>query len=83
MLFRSEVGPLKYIAELIYGEEAKNHFDSAVRWVIMLLIFVFDPLAVMLLIAASRKENVKLVIKEIDDPNKVAINIDDILNLEK
>lgn len=78
-----EVGPLKYIAELIYGEEAKNHFDSAVRWVIMLLIFVFDPLAVMLLIAASRKENVKLVIKEIDDPNKVAINIDDILNLEK
>ena len=78
-----EVGPLKYIAELIYGQDAKDHFDSAVRFVILLLIFVFDPLAVMLLIAASRQENVKIVIKEIDDPNKIAIDRDDILNLEK
>jgi len=49
----AEVGPLKYVAELIYGEDAKNHFDSAVRIVIMILIFVFDPLAVLLLIAAN------------------------------
>ena len=49
----AEVGPLKYVAELIYGDEAKNHFDSAVRLVIMVLIFVFDPLAVLLLIAAN------------------------------
>jgi hypothetical protein len=48
-----EVGPLKYIAELVYGEEAKDHFDSAVRMVILLLIAVFDPLAVILLIAAN------------------------------
>jgi hypothetical protein len=48
-----EVGPLKYIAELIYGEEAKNHFENAVRWVIILLVCVFDPLAVVLLVAAN------------------------------
>ena len=44
----AEVGPIKYIAELIYGEQAKDHFDKAVRWVIIVLIFVFDPLAVLL-----------------------------------
>lgn len=50
----AEVGPLKYIAELVYGEEnAKDHFDQAVRWVIIVFIFVFDPLAVLLLIAAN------------------------------
>ena len=49
----AEVGPLKYVAELIYGENAQNHFDSAVRIVILILIFVFDPLAVLLLIAAN------------------------------
>lgn len=50
----AEVGPLKYIAELIYGkEDAQNHFDAAVRWVIILLIIVFDPLAVLLVIAAN------------------------------
>ena len=49
----AEVGPLKYVAELIYGDNAKDHFDSAVRIVILILIFVFDPLAVLLLIAAN------------------------------
>lgn len=49
----AEVGPLKYIAELVYGDEANDHFDEAVRWVIILIIFVFDPLAVSLLIAWS------------------------------
>ena len=49
----AEVGQIKYIAELIYGDTAKDHFDEAVRWVIIVLIFVFDPLAVLLLIAAN------------------------------
>ena len=49
----AEVGPIKYIAELIYGEQAQDYFDKAVRWVIIVLIFVFDPLAVLLLIAAN------------------------------
>jgi hypothetical protein len=48
-----EVGPLKYIAELVYGQDAESHFDSTVRLVIIILILVFDPLAVILLIAAN------------------------------
>ena len=49
-----EVGPLKYIAEFIYGQEAdKNLLAEAERWVIITIIFVFDPLAVCLLVAAN------------------------------
>jgi len=62
----AEVGPIKYVAELIYGENAKDMFDHAVRVVILILIFVFDPLAVLLLIAANislrqwrQKRNIK------------------------
>jgi len=50
----AEVGPIKYIAEFVYGEEAdKNLLAEAVRWVIVIIIFVFDPLAVLLLIASQ------------------------------
>ena len=49
----AEVGPIKYIAELIYGETNPAIIDSAVRWLIIVFIFVFDPLAVILLIAAN------------------------------
>ena len=49
----ADVGPLKYIAELIYGDNAEEYFDKAVRIIIIVLIFVFDPLAVLLLIAAN------------------------------
>ena len=50
----AEVGnSLKYVAELIYGKNAQDHFDEAVRLVIIVLVFVFDPLAVLLLISAN------------------------------
>jgi len=50
----AEVGPIKYIAEFIYGENAdQNLLEAAVRWVIIIIIFVFDPLAVLLLIASQ------------------------------
>ena len=62
----AEVGPIKYIAELIYGENAKDHFDKAVRWVIIVLIFVFDPLAVLLLIAANISLRSRTIAKEED-----------------
>src|SRR5210317_2433387 len=62
----AEVGPIKYIAELIYGDEAKDHFDEAVRWVIIMLIFVFDPLAVLLLIAANISLRSRKVAREQD-----------------
>ena len=50
----AEVGPIKYIAEFIYGERAdQDLLEAAVRWVIIIIIFVFDPLAVLLLIASQ------------------------------
>lgn len=49
----AEVGPIKYIADLIYGEEAQGVLEKAVRSVIILLVIVFDPLAIVLLIAAN------------------------------
>lgn len=50
----AEVGPLKYVAELLYGkEDAESHFDNAVRFIIILLVMVFDPLAVLLVIAGN------------------------------
>ena len=50
----AEVGPLKYIAALIYGDNpSENMLERSVRWLIILLICVFDPLAVLMLIAAN------------------------------
>ena len=50
----AEVGPIKYIAEFVYGEAAnKNMLEEAVKWVIIVIIFVFEPLAVLLLLAAQ------------------------------
>ena len=50
----AEVGPVKYLAEFIYGETAdQDLLEEAVRWVILIIIFVFDPLAVLLLIASQ------------------------------
>jgi hypothetical protein len=50
----AEVGPIKYIAALIYGDNAdSNMLEAAVRWVIILLVVVFDPLAIALVLAAN------------------------------
>ena len=51
----AEVGPIRYIAELIYGQSTKKVLEDAVRAVIILLVLVFDPLAVLLLIAANMR----------------------------
>jgi hypothetical protein len=50
----AEIGPIKYIAELFYDKEDPAFIDKAVRAVIIIIIFVFDPLAVLLLIAANQ-----------------------------
>lgn len=47
-----EVGPIKYIAELVYGA-GEDRLEEAVRWVIIAFIFVFDPMAILLLMAAN------------------------------
>ena len=50
----AEVGPLKYIAKFIYGDSIdENILEKAVTWMIILIIFVFDPLAVIMLLAAQ------------------------------
>ena len=50
----AEVGPIKYIAALLYGDNPdQNILEKAVRWVIISIVFVFDPLAIMLLLAAN------------------------------
>ena len=49
----AEVGPIKYIADMVYGNQSRDTIDQAVRWLIIVFIFVFDPLAVLLLIAAN------------------------------
>ena len=53
LVIEVEVGPIKYIAELIYGDSDKELLDKAVRFVILLLVVVFDPLAILLVISAN------------------------------
>ena len=72
----AEVGPVKYIAELIYGTNAdQSLLEEAVRWVIILIVAVFDPLAIMMLLAATesfawrRQDKENLIVQEAD--NKV------------
>jgi peptidoglycan hydrolase CwlO-like protein len=70
----AEVGPIKYIAELIYGKDAQSYFDEAVRIVILILIFVFDPLAVLLLIAANislRQIRLKKNLTQLDEKEQL------------
>ena len=81
----SEVGPIKYVAALIYGDNPEaNLMERAVRWMIILLVVVFDPLAVALLIAAnqsmSRHKNKS---KPEDDPdgNKSTEPLNDSTNI--
>ena len=75
----AEVGPIKYIAALIYGDSPDtNVLERAVRWVIILLVCVFDPLAIMMLLAATEslkwarerpKEQVDKPIEDIAEEN--------------
>ena len=53
LIQEGEIGPIKYVAEMIYGEDvAKDKLDNAARILIMFIIFAFDPLAVLLLVAS-------------------------------
>lgn len=76
----AEVGPIKYVAELIWGGDAKSHFDSAVRFLIITLIFVFDPLAVLLVIAANmtfawyREDKAAKAAKAAEEAAALAVN---------
>jgi len=49
----AEVGPIKYIASFVYGETNETILEKAVTWVIIIIVIVFDPLAVILLLASQ------------------------------
>jgi hypothetical protein len=67
----AEVGPIKYIAALIYGDNPdESTLERAVRWLIIMLIIVFDPLAVLMLIAA----NLTMIKQRELAANTVAVN---------
>jgi hypothetical protein len=52
----AEVGPIKYIAALLYGDNPDdNLLERAVRWMIIMIVLVFDPLALTLILAASKQ----------------------------
>ena len=70
----AEVGPIKYVAELVYGSDNQEILDKAVRFVIIILIFVFDPLAILLLLAfnisSARNKKIEFLdMKELEDDN--------------
>jgi hypothetical protein len=76
----AEIGPIKYIAEAMYGKDDPDFIDKAVRVVIFIIIFVFDPLAVLLLIAANqsykqiKNNEEKPLIKKVIKKRKVDIS---------
>ena len=80
----AEVGPIKYIAALIYDDTTDaNMLEKAVRWVIILLVIVFDPLAIMMLLAATESmkwERAQPAIpkkeEETDDAGKLDDNVE-------
>jgi hypothetical protein len=52
----AEVGPIKYIAALLYGDNPDNNLlERAVRWMIIMIVLVFDPLALTLILAANKQ----------------------------
>jgi len=61
---RLEVGPIRYVAELMYGEGNEKDLESAIRTMILMLVLVIDPLAVLMIIAASK--DMKLEVDSID-----------------
>lgn len=75
LALEAEVGPIRYIAELVYdGDPTVDILGDAVRYVILIIIFVFDPLAVLLLIAANisiKDQKPKLTTKKV-----VSVNVD-------
>ena len=73
----AEVGPIKYIAALIYDDTADtNTLERAVRWLIIMLIAVFDPLAVLMLIAANLTQIKSRELYQEQPPKENMINLD-------
>ena len=73
----AEVGPLKFIAELFYDKVDTQFLDKTVRWVIILIVIVFDPLAIILLIAANiGLSKIKIEEQQVDEQHDTQEEID-------
>ena len=86
--FEREVGPIKYVAEVIYGQEtARDYIDNAIRWVIFAIIFVFDPLAILLLITSigliAHPKTGTVKPKTVENRYVLQVPKDKILNMKK
>ena len=82
----AEVGPIKYIASFVYGNTDQALLERAVTWMIILIIVVFDPLAVLLLIAANhslsqlRQSKVTSIKLDMETPEPVEMSKEDMEN---
>ena len=89
LLIEVEVGPLLYVAEIIYGDTEKETLDKTVRFVIILLILVFDPLAILLVVAANmslkerRGESITFMSEKDFEPESEDYGIEDVSNNEQ
>jgi signal transduction histidine kinase len=72
----AEVGPIKYIAAFVYGETSEGILEKAVTWVIILLIVVFDPMAVILLLSSQISfQDFRKRIAEGDSPSGPVVDV--------
>ena len=85
----AEVGPIKYIAAMIYGDNPDtNLLERAVRWMIVLIVLVFDPLALMLMIAAQssykwEEEDAKKEENKVEDKPEPDVKLSSVNEVEK
>jgi hypothetical protein len=78
----TEIGPIRYIAELIYGDGQMDTIDKAVRIIIISIMFVFDPLAILLIVAANMQlKSVKTKPKIRKFKDSIEINKDSIFKI--
>ena len=75
--FEAEVGPVKYIAELVYGEADRSQLEEAVRWVIIIIVAVFDPLAICLVLAGVMSIGWHRQERGLNKPKQKIIRVDD------
>jgi hypothetical protein len=89
LLIEVEVGPLLYVAEMVYGDTDKETLDKTVRFVIILLILVFDPLAILLVVAANmsmkerKGESITFMSEKDLEPESVDFGIENVSKNEQ
>jgi hypothetical protein len=77
----SEIGPIRYISELFYQKNDLETIDKSVRIIIVILITVFDPLAILLIIAANMLMHTPRMIRKPD--GSIEIGGESILNISE